>query len=328
MVGSPNGAGSIVATDAGTNALVLQAIQEMPEGGKYATSREAAKALRASVSGVAGKLSTNPDVAKPSYCSGATYLVFLRSIEKLEAVGRLQVQDGAVKALQVSGQADGVAPWGRWNANGPGTAKFFHDTRMGRSFESFDEAMPGDFMKIFWNDEIGKAERGHSVVFLGTRERDGELLVRFWSSNQPNGYGEKEIPRERIKWAIFSRLEHPNRINEVAKLPAKDPFLASMLSKSFTRAEVRKSLGMPRRAEGAANGNAAADDSPTGNSPEENAAVAVRVTTRDYRVMSGDTLSGLARKFGTSVRELKRLNKLTSDVIQVGQTLRVPTPND
>lgn len=39
-------------------------------------------------------------------------------------------------------------------------------------------------------------------------------------------------------------------------------------------------------------------------------------------VVSGDTLSGLAVKFDTTVDALKQLNGLSSDVIQVGQKLR------
>lgn len=42
-----------------------------------------------------------------------------------------------------------------------------------------------------------------------------------------------------------------------------------------------------------------------------------------YRVVKRDTLSGLARKFATSVDELKRLNQLDSDLIVIGQELRV-----
>jgi peptidoglycan DL-endopeptidase LytE len=42
-----------------------------------------------------------------------------------------------------------------------------------------------------------------------------------------------------------------------------------------------------------------------------------------YTVKSGDTLWGVARLFGTTVTEIKRLNGLTSDMIYVGQNLIV-----
>ncbi len=44
----------------------------------------------------------------------------------------------------------------------------------------------------------------------------------------------------------------------------------------------------------------------------------------EYVVHSGDTLSSIAVKFGTSVDELIRLNHLSSETIQVGMVLKVP----
>lgn len=44
-----------------------------------------------------------------------------------------------------------------------------------------------------------------------------------------------------------------------------------------------------------------------------------------YTVKSGDTLSGIAKQFGTSVAELKAANNLGSDMIRVRQTLAIPT---
>ena len=42
-----------------------------------------------------------------------------------------------------------------------------------------------------------------------------------------------------------------------------------------------------------------------------------------YTVVSGDTLSSIAKKFATTVAKLKELNSLTSDLIRIGQVLRV-----
>ncbi|SFK09297.1 LysM repeat-containing protein, partial [Marinilactibacillus piezotolerans] len=43
----------------------------------------------------------------------------------------------------------------------------------------------------------------------------------------------------------------------------------------------------------------------------------------EYKVKSGDTLSGLAKKYDTSVSQLKEWNQLKSDMIYVGQVLIV-----
>lgn len=45
--------------------------------------------------------------------------------------------------------------------------------------------------------------------------------------------------------------------------------------------------------------------------------------TSSYAVKSGDTLSGIARKYNTTVTNLKSLNKLSSDAIYVGQKLTI-----
>jgi len=44
----------------------------------------------------------------------------------------------------------------------------------------------------------------------------------------------------------------------------------------------------------------------------------------DYTVVRGDTLSGIARKFRVTVKELYRANNLKSDLILVGQKLKIP----
>ena len=50
-----------------------------------------------------------------------------------------------------------------------------------------------------------------------------------------------------------------------------------------------------------------------------------------YTVVKGDTLSKIASEFNTTVAELKRLNNLTTDLLQIGQKLFIPittgTPN-
>ena len=48
--------------------------------------------------------------------------------------------------------------------------------------------------------------------------------------------------------------------------------------------------------------------------------------TFEYTVRSGDTLWVLAQRYGTTVDEIRRLNGLTSDILRIGQVLKIPTP--
>lgn len=43
-----------------------------------------------------------------------------------------------------------------------------------------------------------------------------------------------------------------------------------------------------------------------------------------YIVKSGDTLWNIANKFDTNINEIKRLNNLTSDILSIGQVLKIP----
>ena len=47
-----------------------------------------------------------------------------------------------------------------------------------------------------------------------------------------------------------------------------------------------------------------------------------------YSVLAGDTLSGIAQRFGLTVSQLKKANGLTSDLIKVGQVLTVKVPTE
>ena len=48
----------------------------------------------------------------------------------------------------------------------------------------------------------------------------------------------------------------------------------------------------------------------------------------NYTVISGDTLYSLARKYNTTVSEIKKLNNLTSDILRIGQVLKIPNNNN
>ncbi|MFA7342968.1 MAG: hypothetical protein WC003_01565 [Terrimicrobiaceae bacterium] len=226
------------------NEVVLQQVRAMPQGGGYAATARAHEALASAARMDAGHASIRANRAVPSYCSGATYLVFLKTLGELQRRGSLQIGRGQWEALLPVRLADGEGVWGRWNANGPGTPRLFFELGLGKNFTSFEDARPGDFLKIFWTDAVGKNERGHSVIFLGLEAGEGAGYVRFWSSNKPGGYGEKSVPRSKIARAIFSRLETPANISGMAVLARRDPYLAGLLTNISSFDEAARMCGV------------------------------------------------------------------------------------
>lgn len=240
---SPTRAAVLPALD--LNELIQQKIASMPVGGSYRANSVAMAALHQSVQLADSQLMIDPTVARPSFCSGATYLVFLSVLKQLARDGQIQLDPLTLRALLLQEhQPDGNGVWGRWNANGPGTARLFYETGIGYNFTSLEEARPGDFLKIFWHDEIGAREAGHSVVYLGTVNTPQGPAVRYWSSNLANGYGEATVPRTRIRRMLFSRLVHPERIQQVTALSRTDAYLAAMLKRDSTPEEMYQMVGV------------------------------------------------------------------------------------
>jgi len=218
--GCATGAGG---SDANFNAKVLAAVRTMPSGGGYDGSDATKNLLAGSCDLTDGVIRVDARRAMPSFCSGATYLVLLEALDF-----------GSEALLPQIDHQDGHGVFGRWNSNGPGSAKLVADLRAGRNFTSWEKAQPGDFLKIWWTDKIGGRERGHLVVYLGHDAK----RVRFWSSNQSLGYGTKSVPIADCRRVLFTRITRPERFASAGRLPAEDPWLARMLREDFTWAEV------------------------------------------------------------------------------------------
>lgn len=217
--------------------MVLASVRSMPKGKGYDASQAAVDRLAASVSMKNGIIKQDLKAAKSTFCSGATYLVFLRTIDQLRLRNSTFLPEEKYARFATLGVKDGEEIFGRWNANGPGTAKLFADLNCGINFTSYDHAQSGDFLKIWWTEAIGKKERGHSVIYLGA---NGDQ-IHYWSANQPEGFGRKSVTKSKIKHVLFSRLTKPSKLINANRLAAKDQFLANMLRKDFTWRQVTQS---------------------------------------------------------------------------------------
>lgn len=230
------------------NSWVLESIQEMPSKGGYKLTSASAKSLRDSFSWStrdSQSLIFSPKNAVPSYCTTATYLIFYRVLEKYWKWSRTKPSVETFSLLKPNLEADGLRIWGRWNSNGPGTAKLFKDAQLGRNFDDVTQARPGDFLKIFWNDEVGKNERGHTVIFLESFKLGNETMIRFWgSSASTSGYGVKVVSRSEYSRLLFSRLENPENISQITFISELDSYLASMLTTVSSWPELRQVSGI------------------------------------------------------------------------------------
>jgi hypothetical protein len=148
-----------------------------------------------------------------SYCSGSTYGVLIEALnlifphgvsklsaERLEAL-RMQEPDGARRE-------DGVKYWGKWNDDGWGSNyALVQYSGMGEDIPP-KLARPGDFMNISW-----KSGKGHSVVFLGWYNKDGQRGVVYWSSQSgTNGFSDVLCPLEKVASVRIVRLTHPGNV--------------------------------------------------------------------------------------------------------------------
>jgi len=229
------------------NTRVLAAIEKMPVGGGYAVTPSASRALGNAIGlDKNGCLSIKATLAKPSFCSGAVYLVLLSALKpEIDEIRDPEIRRTLIRTLDAAGQPDGKGIWGRWNSNGPCMAVTFAASGLGRSFWGCKSAVPGDFLKLWWTEAIGRDESGHSVVFLGFKKTEsGDDGIEIWSSNKPGGYGKKVIPLSKIKHALVSRCEHPNRVVGLLHLNGKDDYLAGMLKRNTTPDDVEKQIAL------------------------------------------------------------------------------------
>lgn len=220
------------------NAKVMEIIRALPTGGGYSRGNSfvSPKFQTHNIGG--GNWELRVYDGFPSHCTSATYALFGHLVALLHNGGKIALTADQLRWLEVSWRTpdgaalvDGQDPWWIFNANGAGAAALIKHTGIGVSFrdDKLAEARPGDFLKIFWNGNVGASEQGHQVVYTGRRQVGGGEMICFWGSQkqgtrkrngrrQPlyfpareggkvhNGYGEVCRPRGDIKHMVFSRI--------------------------------------------------------------------------------------------------------------------------
>ncbi len=221
------------------NAIILDIIRNLPRGGGYSLNADRVELPTVVASNIGGgHWEMRVYDGHPSYCSSATYAVFAHLVATLHNSGRINLSPDQLRSLEVlktmpdgTAREDGEGPFAIFNSNGAGAAALLKHTGTGFSFrdDKLAYARPGDFLKLFWNDNVGASERGHQAIYTGRREVDGRDMICFWSSQRQHrkrrshhtealyfpasengkvvdGYGEVCRPRSDIKAMIFSRV--------------------------------------------------------------------------------------------------------------------------
>jgi hypothetical protein len=287
-----------IALDSWNDAL-LGALSEFQNGGGYLTKLYLNDTLRAQgftqttwqgmdAAFEMGENDLYPtiDVSKvrPSFCSSATYMLLLKTISNWDAKQETRhVSQAAWRNLkpitigteEKPRQDDGYGCWGRANANADGLAVLIHELGAGKSFyvgmkdeyaneqaysDAWDQAQRLDFMKIFWNENIGCGqadEAGHMVVYLGSEpgtdeEGNRDDTIYYWSSNGSKaditkGYGVQTTKMSNVKRAVFTRITNPENFDMAKTISPynKQVFLDAMNGqRNGTVEEVKENAGI------------------------------------------------------------------------------------
>ena len=220
------------------NAMILDIIKGLPSGGGYSrgSSFQLPTITAHNIGGRHWEMRVYDGF--PSHCTSATYAVLTRLIAVLQDSGRIALDGEQIATLSAKNRmpdgttlVDGQGAFQIFNANGAGTAALLKHTGTGMSFrdDKLAYARPGDFLKMFWNENVGASEQGHQVVYLGHKTVGSRDMLCFWGSQRQNkkkrpggtealyfpaadggkvedGYGEACRPRSDIKAMIFSRV--------------------------------------------------------------------------------------------------------------------------
>lgn len=110
----------------------------------------------------------------------------------------------------------------------------------------------------------------------------------------------------------FYTIAKKNKIT-VAKLTAANPGVDS------AKLKIGQTLNIPAPAAPAATATATTASAPAAAAPE-----ATGGATTTYEVKSGDTLFGISKKTGASVKAIRTANNMKTDRINVGMKLKIP----
>ncbi len=134
------------------------------------------------------------------------------------------------------------------------------------------------------------------------------------------------LPLDKAPLYLANLAAYEGDLTSWKKYPARQGESLSEIAKKFnvSAPAIRRANNMSRGLVSVPSAQMVIIPGPTANVNLATAEVSRRSGTQTYRVRKGDTLSGIARRYKTSVRDLRQLNNMKGSTLRVGQRLKVP----
>lgn len=134
------------------------------------------------------------------------------------------------------------------------------------------------------------------------------------------------LPLDKAPLYLANLAAYEGDLTSWKKYPARQGESLNEIAKKFnvSAPAIRRANNMNRGLTSVPSAQIVIIPGPTANVNLATAEVTRRSGTQNYRVRRGDTLSGIANRYKTSVRDLRQLNNLKGSTLRVGQNLKVP----
>jgi membrane-bound lytic murein transglycosylase D len=134
------------------------------------------------------------------------------------------------------------------------------------------------------------------------------------------------LPLDKAPLYLANLAAYEGDLTSWKKYPARQGESINEIAKKFNvpAPAIRRANNMNRGLTSVPSAQIVIIPGPTADVNLATAEVTRRAGTQIYRVRRGDTLSGIARRHKTSVRNLRQLNNMKGSTLRVGQGLKVP----
>ena len=134
------------------------------------------------------------------------------------------------------------------------------------------------------------------------------------------------LPLDKAPLYLANLAAYAGDLTSWKKYPARQGESLNEIAKKFnvSAPAIRRANNMNRGLTSMPSAQIVIIPGPTANVNLATAEVTRRSGTQNYRVRRGDTLSGIANRYKTSVRDLRQLNNIKGSTLKVGQRLKVP----